>query len=233
MATPAHRLIQDQNLNFLYNGTTPVGKTDVTKADKRGGLGGRRALNDISNSRNPSSFHSKKKDSSINVISIDKDPSTVKGKSSKAAEKGRVAGRKALSDLTNSVKARPKQIPSLGRKLNAVAEEAEEGFLHNHQECIKAQMITVEKDYFLKTVGLANDIAALPSARKAFPLSSKKLEGCVKHPTMEELLELPSCLSPACRSPQSPKAPYTMYGEDDYLTDLMMIETPKLKYSGF
>lgn len=139
------------------SGTTPGGKTDVTKADKRGGLGGRRrALNDISNSRNPSSFPSKKKDSSINVISIDKDPSTVKGKSSKAAEKGRVAGRKALSDLTNSVKARPKQIPSLGRKLNAVAEEAEDGFLHNHQECIKAQTITVEKDYFLKTVGLAN-----------------------------------------------------------------------------
>ncbi|XP_042053154.1 protein PATRONUS 2-like isoform X2 [Salvia splendens] len=230
MATPAHRLIQDQNLNFLYS-TTPGGKTDVTKADKRGGLGGRRALNDISNSRNPSSFHSKKKDSSINVISIDKHPSTVKGESSKAAEKGRVGGRKALSDLTNSVKPRPKQIPSLGRKLNAVAEEAKDGFLHNHQGCIKAQTMSVDKDYFLKTVGLANDIAALPSARKALPLSSKK--GYVKHPTMEELLELPSCLSPACRSPQSLKGPYTMYREDDYFTDLMMIETPKLKYSGF
>ncbi|KAL1550730.1 protein PATRONUS 2-like [Salvia divinorum] len=232
MATPAQRLIQDQNLNFLYNGTTPGGKTDAIKADKRGGLGGRRALNDISNSRNPSTFHSKKKDSSINVISIDKDPSTAKGKPSKAAEKGRVGGRKALTDLTNSVKPRPKQIPSVGRKLNSVAEEAEEGFLHNHQECIKAQTMTVEQDYFLKTVGLANDAATLPSARKALPLSSKKLEGYtyMKHPAMEELLELPSCLSPACRSPQSPKAPCMMNWEDDYFSDLVMIETPKLKY---
>ncbi|XP_057774315.1 uncharacterized protein LOC130993445 [Salvia miltiorrhiza] len=226
MATPAQRLIQDQNLNFLYSGTTPGGKTDVVaKADKRGGLGGRKALNDISNSRKPSAFHSVKKDGSINVISIDKDPSTVKGKSSKAPEKGRVGGRKALSDLTNSVKPRPKQIPCLGRKLNSVAEEAEERFLHNHQECIKAQTMTVDKDYFLKSVGLANDIAALPSVRKALPLSSKK----VQHSKMGEMVELPSCCSPACRSPQSPKAPCTMSWEDDYFSDLMMIETPKLK----
>lgn len=241
MATPAHRLIQDQNLNFLYNGTTPGGKTDVAKADKRGGLGGRKALNDISNSRKPSAFHSVKKDNSINVISIDKDPSAVKGKSSRAPEKGKV-GRKALSDLTNSVKPRPKQAPSLGRKLNAVAENvpsciAEEGFLHNHMECIKAQMTTVDKDYFLKSVGLGR-----PSARKALPLSSKKLESNMKHSKMEELpehvledqvsecrkSELPGCCSPACRSPQSPKAPY-MSWEGDNFSDLMMIETPKLK----
>lgn len=129
----------------LCAGTTPGGKTDATKAGTRGGaLGGRKALNDISNSRNPSALPSMKKDSFIK-----KDPATVKGKSSKAAEKGRVGGRKALGDLTNSAMPRPKQI----LKLNAVAEE---GFLHNHQECIKAQMKTVDKDYFLKTVGLVN-----------------------------------------------------------------------------
>lgn len=239
MATPAQRLIQDQNLNFLYNGTTPGGKNDVAKADKRGGLGGRKALNDISNSRKPSGFHSVKKENSINVISIEKDPSAVKGKSSRAPEKGKI-GRKALTDLTNSVKPRPKQqVPSVGRKLNAVAENvpsciSEEGFLHNHMECIKAQMTTVDKDYFLKSVGLGK-----PSARKALPLSSKKLEGHMKYSKMEELpehvledqvSELPGCCSPACRSPQSPKAPY-MSWEGDNLSELMMIEseTPKLK----
>lgn len=116
-----------------------------------------------------------KKENSVNVISIEKDPSAVKGKSSKAPEKGKV-GRKALTDLTNSVKPRPKQqVPSLGRKSNGVAENvpsciAAEGFLHNHMECIKAQMTTVDKDYFLKSVGLGK-----PSARKALPLSSMKV----------------------------------------------------------
>ncbi|KAH6770899.1 hypothetical protein C2S52_015702 [Perilla frutescens var. hirtella] len=242
MATPAHRMMQDQNLTILY-GATPGGKTEIAKADKRGGFGGRKALNDISNSRKPSGFHSVKKDNPINVISIDKDPSGVKGKSSKVPEKGKVGGRKALSDLTNSVKPRPKQAPSLGRKLNAVAEEkfpsclTEERFLHNHQECIKAQMMTVDKDYFLKSVGLGNgnDIAVQPSARMALPLSSKKLGSKIKHSKMEELLEhdgvieLPGCFSPACRSPQSPKAPPYMSWEEDSFSDLMMIESPKLK----
>lgn len=144
-------------MHLFCTGTTPGRKTDASKADKRGGgLGGRKALNDISNSRKPSAFSSVKKDNSINVISIDKDPSASKGMSSKKSERGKVGGRKALTDLTNSVKPRPKQVPSLGRKLNSVAEVAEEGFLHNHQECIKAQMMTVDRDYFLKSVGLSN-----------------------------------------------------------------------------
>lgn len=143
-------------------GVTPGGKTDVAKADKRGGRGGRRALNDISNSRKPSVLHSVKKDNSVNVISIEKDPYAVKAKFSKAPEKGKVGGRKALSDLTNSVKPPSKQVPSMGRKLNAVAEEnvpsciVEERFLHNHQKCITAQMKAVDMDYFLKSAGLNN-----------------------------------------------------------------------------
>lgn len=119
-----------------FIGPTPGGKTDAAKADKKGGgLGGRKALNDISNSR----FHSVKKDNSLN--------------------KGKVGGRKALSDLTNSVKPPTKLV---SRKLNAVAEEnapsciLEEGFLHNHQKCIKAQVKAIDKDYFLQSVGLSN-----------------------------------------------------------------------------
>ncbi|KAL2249019.1 UNVERIFIED_CONTAM: hypothetical protein Sindi_2375600 [Sesamum indicum] len=241
MAAPAHRLIQDQNLNFPYNGTAPRGKTDLTKAGKRGGLDGRKALNDISNSRKPSVHHSVRKDNSINVISIEKDPIGVKAKSSKVAEKGKVGGRKALSNLTNSVKP-PKQVLATGRKLNSMAEEnvpsclVNEGFLHNHQECIKAQMKSVDMDYFLKSVGLNNDIPMQLSARKA-----PQPECNMKHLEMKEMpdnifedkvvpsskSELFGYCSPACRSPQSPKLPY-MNWEDNNFSDLTVVETPKL-----
>ncbi|KAL0452473.1 UNVERIFIED_CONTAM: hypothetical protein Slati_1225400 [Sesamum latifolium] len=217
MATPAHRLIQDQNLNILYSGAAPGGKTDVTKAGKRAGFDGRKALNDISNSRKPSvHHHSVKKENSTNVISIEKDPIAVKAKSSKVAEKGKVGRRTALSDLTNSVKP-PKQ------------------------ECIKAQMKSADMDYFLKSVGLNNDIPMQLSARKALQISSKKPESNMKHLEMKEMpenffedkvaqssnSELFGYCSPACRSPQSPKLPYVNW-EDNNFCDLMVIETPKL-----
>ncbi|EYU19573.1 hypothetical protein MIMGU_mgv1a015145mg [Erythranthe guttata] len=167
MATPAHRLIQDQNLNILYN---------------------------------------------------------------------------ALRDLTNSVKPPPKLAPSVGRKLNAVAEEkfpgsvVEERFLHNHRECVAAQAKAVDMDYFLMSVGLSNDIPVKLSGRKALQLSSKKAESKMKHLEMEEISAEHLCgdevvrfkkseLSPACRSPKSPRAPYTNW-EDDELSELMVIQTP-------
>ncbi|KAG8381276.1 hypothetical protein BUALT_Bualt06G0105700 [Buddleja alternifolia] len=236
MATSAHRLIQDQNLNLLYNaGTTPGGKTDMAKADKKGGLGGRKALNDISNSRKPSVLQPTKKDKSTNVIAIEKDPFAAKAKFSKAPEKGKNGGRKALSDLTNSVKPSTQQVPTTGRKLKTVAEEKvpssmmDERFLHNHQECIKAQMKGVDVDYFLKSVGLNNDISAKPSAMRALQSSSKK------HFEMEEIPEqlfedqLPLSYSPACRSPKSPRPPYVNW-DDENFCDLMVVETPKLLY---
>lgn len=115
----------------------------------------------------------------MNVISIDKDPLAVKAKIPKATEKGKAGGRKALRDLTNSVKPPPKQVPSVGRKLNAVAEEnvstsckVDEGFLHNHQECIKAQMKAVDIDYFLKSVGLNNGNTLYSSLIDNHPIPS-------------------------------------------------------------
>ncbi|KAK4431457.1 hypothetical protein Salat_0907800 [Sesamum alatum] len=242
MATPAHRLIQDQNLNLLYNGATPVGKPNVAKAGKKGGLTGRKALNDISNSRKPSEIQSTKKDNSANIISIEKDPPGAKARLSKAVnEKGKVAGRKALTDLTNSVKPLGHQASRAGQKLNAVGEEkgpsslVEERFLHNHQECIKARMKPVDMDYFLKSVGLNNDMPVLLSAKGGLQ-SSAKLESNMKHLEMEEIpeqflkSELSGYRSLACRSPRSPKPPYVNW-EDDDLSYLTVIETPKLLYS--
>ncbi|PIN20293.1 hypothetical protein CDL12_07027 [Handroanthus impetiginosus] len=249
MATPAHRLIQDQNLNFLYNGSTPAGKTDVAKADKKGGLARRKALNDISNSRKPSVLPSGKKDNSTKVIAIEKDTFAVKAKSSKATEKAKVGGRKALSDLTNSVKPPSKPVPNTGRKMNAVTEEnvpsslAEERFLHNHQECIKAQTKAIDMDYFLKSVGLNNDIPMQQlSPKRALQLSSNKPENKMKHLEIKEMpehlfedqvfpeckkLDHPGYSSPGCRSPKSPKPPYMNWDDED-ISDLMVVETPKL-----
>lgn len=50
---------QDQNISVHYDGTSLVGKNGTQK--KGGGIGGRKALNDISNSAKP------------NMISIGKD----------------------------------------------------------------------------------------------------------------------------------------------------------------
>ncbi|GFQ00576.1 hypothetical protein PHJA_002201500 [Phtheirospermum japonicum] len=89
IATSAHRIIQDQNLNILYNGA----KIDAVKAKKKRRVVGRKALNDISNSTNLPP----------NVISIEKNPIAVaKAKLPKTTEKGKVGDRKALTDVTNS-----------------------------------------------------------------------------------------------------------------------------------
>ncbi|KAL6526967.1 hypothetical protein OROGR_016057 [Orobanche gracilis] len=230
MATPAHRLIQDQNLNILYNGTIPGQKTDVAITDKKPRFAGRKALNDISNSRKPSVVQPVRKDNPISVISIEKDPADFKAKFSKAG------GRKALTDVTNSVKPSAKHGLNIGRKLNAVADKnvvcmADERFMHNHQECIKAQTEAVDMGYFLKLVGLNNDIPMQPSARRAFPLSSKKPESNTnKHSEMQEMLledRECRCCSPVCRSPQSPKAPYMSWADNEF-PELTVIETPKL-----
>ncbi|KAL7107077.1 hypothetical protein ACP275_06G031400 [Erythranthe tilingii] len=227
MATPAHRLLQDQNLNLLYNAAaTPMGKTNPSKADKKRGLGGRKALNDISNSRNPSMIHSKKKDNPTNAIPVEKDSRV---KFSKVTEKGKIGGRKALTDLTNAVK------PRVVRKLDTVAEEnipssvVEERFLHNHQECIKAQMKALDIDHFLNSVGLNNDMPIRLSDKKVLRSSSSR-----KQLEMEEILEKPfedRCkkteVRTCCSPPKSPKPPY-MNWEDENFSDLtVVIETPK------
>lgn len=158
----------------------PLGaKATLSKSQKNGGgLGGRRALNDISNSGRPSALNTSKKHNAKNVVSVGEEIGSSKIMSSfggiknvsKAPEKGQAGGRKALSDLTNSGKPYVQQAPkgSHGNKLGAVVEEdilshnvAQEQLLHNHQKCIKAQQKGIDIDYFLKAVGLDNGIQNL------------------------------------------------------------------------
>ena len=78
--------------------------------------------------------------------------------------KRKTSGRKALSDISNSWNQQLNEAPkkNLSTKVSVVAEEdldaiCEEGFLHNHKECIKAQKKAMDIDEFLKTVGLKNN----------------------------------------------------------------------------
>ncbi|KAL2556097.1 protein PATRONUS 2-like [Forsythia ovata] len=230
MATPASHLIQDQNLNILSNGATLRRKTGTTKADNKGGLGGRKALNDVSNSRNGALLRSKK-DNSINVVSTGKYLSASKTKSDVG---GKAGGRKALTDLTNSVKPSSHAVPKK-EKLNPVAEEnvpvsiEEEGFLHNHQECIKAQRKAMDLLHFLNS-----DIPMRPSSPRALVPLSKLKKSPVKHLELEEIADLlfedpvSSCdSSPSWGSPKSPKLPFTNWMDDSF-SDFVLRDTPKL-----
>ncbi|GMP70315.1 hypothetical protein CsSME_00029213 [Camellia sinensis var. sinensis] len=279
MATQTRGLIRDQNLNVHFDGTcsfsphdcllsnllirshggstfmstaaAPLGlKSNVSKAQKNGGLGGRKALNDISNSGRPSTLQTSKKHNTKNMISIEEDIGPSKMTSSfggnrnvsKAPEKAQTGGRKALSDLTNSGKhphVHQALKKSQDKKLSVVAEEqilpcnvSEEQFLHNHQECIKAQGKAIDMDYFLKTVGLDNDDYSM---QLGSPLSGKlKPESPPRYLDMEQMFELeyedqsqwkkPSGQTP-CGSPKSPKP--CMQWKDNNFPNFMLMESPK------
>ncbi|XP_059304749.1 uncharacterized protein LOC132056526 [Lycium ferocissimum] len=240
--------LQDQNISIHFDGASLFGKNDTSKALKKGGgLGGRKALNDISNSAKPSSLQASKKNYSTGVISIGKDLNATKN-----FAKG---GRKALGDLTNSSKPSTQQGSKKGldKKLSAAAAAntptciAEEQFLHDHQKCIKAQRKVMDMDFFLKEVGLDNDIpvqlVASPHAPK-LPMKSMssmyELETPVKkHFEVEEMPELlmydqcekrGTCgdCSPSLGSPISPKLSSYMSWKDVSAPCFALTGTPNL-----
>ncbi|KAI8008079.1 hypothetical protein LOK49_LG07G00358 [Camellia lanceoleosa] len=237
MATQTRGLIRDQNLNVHFD-AAPLGlKSNVSKAQKNGGLGGRKALNDISNSGRPSTLQTSKKHNTKNMISIEEDIETFQ-----RLQKAQAGGRKALSDLTNSGKhphVHQASKKSQDKKLSVVAEEqilpcnvSEEQFLHNHQECIKAQGKAIDMDYFLKAVGLDNDDYSM---QLGSPLSGKlKPESPPRYLEMEEIFELeyedqsqwkkPSGQTP-CGSPKSPKP--CMQWKDNNIPNFTLMESPK------
>lgn len=76
-----------------------------------------------------------------------------------------VSGRKALVDVTNSVipsskkqglkkKSQVKQSIAFAEDEKLPYSIAEEGFLHNHDECIKSQKKAMDLNEFLKIIGL-------------------------------------------------------------------------------
>ncbi|KAH9656410.1 hypothetical protein KPL70_022685 [Citrus sinensis] len=224
-------IIHDQNLNIRSNAAAG-GKSTVSKASKKGGLGGRKPLADLSNSVNLTLNQSLKKQNSNNfadrLIGASKSKIRIDGSEkksfSKALEKLQTSGRKALSDISNWEK------PHLHEE--DVSDIAGEGFLHNHQECIKAQTKAVDIDEILRTVGLDNGFL-----KQAEPLQLSELMP-VSPPRYLELQELPeeqledpspwkydrfSDLDspPPCRSLKSPNLLWK-----DHDADFMLTESP-------
>ncbi|KAK6934656.1 hypothetical protein RJ641_034811 [Dillenia turbinata] len=216
-------LIHDQNSSFLHKGAASVAK-------KKGGAAGRRALGDLTNIANSPN-------KSLSVFGDRLTTSKPTCSTFKTQEKTRHSGRKAPSDLTNSGKPNLMEAPkkNLNDKLNAVAEVSKhEGFLHNHEECIKEQKMVMDMDYFLDILGfhqgICEHIATCPDA--AFPKrGNTKLEELEEWPL--HLVEdfnsspdrQPSNLRCPPRSPASPIPDIEWYQQEPDV-DFTLIEMP-------
>ncbi|KAJ9545752.1 hypothetical protein OSB04_025459 [Centaurea solstitialis] len=217
--------------------STRVKANGSTVQKNKGGLRARKALNDISNSKN--------------VIPIGEDLGVPKkaqigGKPQISGKKPQVSGRKALGDLTNSVKPFGQQ-QGLKRRVEkksiTVAEDedenfpnsiAQEGFLHNHDECIKSHKSTMDLHHFLKTIGLDEDVSCPSvSARNTLPVSLLDDDPIMAFgieeiplPTIEERPhQFGGQSSPICGSPNSPRMSY-MNDWDDF-PSFILAESPR------
>ncbi|KAK6936807.1 hypothetical protein RJ641_033837 [Dillenia turbinata] len=252
MATQIGEIIQDQNANFQYSGVgASVGtKAKISATQKKGGLGGgRKALNDLTNSaKHPSHQALNKPKKSVSIFgdgfgtlhSAGGKTSSIKAKTRGKAPNG---GRKALSDLTNSSKPSLTEAPmkDLSKKLNAVAEEdcaileaiEEEGFLHNHKDCIKGNRKGLDLKSFLEIVGLDDGILkkdlasseAIPKDKNPEPEGpASYLEweeiSVPEYPYPESTLKSPS---PWSSPPESPPNRWKLM---DYEPDFTLIESP-------
>ncbi|XP_027103722.1 uncharacterized protein [Coffea arabica] len=242
MATPTGRLIQDQNLNVHSTGASLGGKIDAYRATKNGALGGRRALNDISNSGKPSALQPSTKHNSINVVSTGKVLGAGKANMSKAPpEKVKAGGRKALSDLTNSAKPSVQHLSkkSQGQKVSAKDGEniqsaiKEEAFLHNHHDCIKARRNIMNFGFFLDTVGLdkAGSSLVLPETlelKKDSPVKCLEMEEMPMILNENKVAECGDAEFLGFSSPISVKHTYENWKDDNFL-GFTLKETPKLQ----
>ncbi|XP_062004130.1 protein PATRONUS 2-like isoform X1 [Rosa rugosa] len=219
MASKVVRLIQDQNLNVHSDaGASVAGKGDAFKSTKKGGLGGRKPLGDLSNRGKPDFTKASKKPALTNVPEIIADASNKKGLS-KASDKVQTRGsRKALSDVSNTVK------PPLQKTSSAVAEESscdfeKEGFLHDHKQCIKAMREATHMDQMdiFRMIHGPNPFKILSSPPKASQFTKVEEESLTVY--LEEIPEDQSTLlpikqdssvsSPPCNSPPLSPVRYT------------------------
>ncbi|KAK8578631.1 hypothetical protein V6N13_100458 [Hibiscus sabdariffa] len=161
MASRTVGLIQDQNLNVQFNG-----KANVSKAQRKAGIGGRKPLGDLSNSVKPTPNQTSKKEIA-KIIPF--------------REKVQAAGRKALSNISNSGKPYSQGTSKKNQKAKlGILEEdrcqpegiAEEGCLHNHGDCIKAQKRAISTNEFLRILGL-DDFSEHSASAREYSLSNK------------------------------------------------------------
>ncbi|XP_021290907.1 uncharacterized protein LOC110421608 [Herrania umbratica] len=254
MASRTVGFIQDQNFNVHHNGASVVGKANISKAPRKGGIGGRKPLGDLSNSVNPTPNQTSKKENSKIFSFAEKETgasklthdSSKKKSVSKASEKVQTGGRKALSDISNSGKPHLQETSRKNQiaKLNILAEDppqpkdiAGEGFLHNHEECIKAQRRALSTNQFLQILGLDDFLKQSASAKE--PQMSNKM----KHespPRCSELGQMPELLIEDLSPPKhkllskfdsAPPSPepldnYMHWDDPKYIPSFKLIESP-------
>ncbi|EPS57956.1 hypothetical protein M569_16861 [Genlisea aurea] len=233
MATSAHHTgTHDQNLNVSHNGSTPARKTNFRKADKKGGCTSRRALNDISNSRNPLIREPVKKTNFTNVfIPIDKNnpstPGTTKLSTRVTEKKKRgVGSRKPLIDVTNSAEPCLQQHHKSTKSADECTSSSilDERFLHDHQKCIEILDQSVDKDYFLTSVGLSN---AEDKHKEELSTTNELEEKNLKieeipEPVVDVFRRSIGCTSPGIKSPPTLWS-MTNDREDDESFDLVAV----------
>ncbi|KAL5567943.1 hypothetical protein UlMin_024518 [Ulmus minor] len=256
MASQVSRLIQDQNFNVQFNGASVGGKTNGIKAQKKGGLGGRKPLGDLSNAAKPAPTQGSKGKNPKGFTFIEDVTASSKitheasSKKSLFKDSGKVqtGSRKALSDISNSKNAplRESSKNKQNMKLSVLEEEqffpnciAEEGFLHNHQECLKAQT-KIDMGEFLSTIGIDNASVKEFRSPWVMPLLSCKTK-FEKTPWEFELEEMPEHViedqypgkqklygkldSPFCKTPKA--ANYSSALWKDCEINFKVMETPK------
>ncbi|XVF29496.1 hypothetical protein REPUB_Repub15cG0125900 [Reevesia pubescens] len=252
MASRTLGLIQDQNLNVHFNGASIVGKEKISKAPRKAGIGGRKPLGDLSNSVKPTPNPTSKKENSKTFSFTERETgaskltydSSKKKSVSKASEKVQAGSRKALSDISNSGKPHCLQETS---KENQTAKPsipasqpkdiAEEGFLHNHDECIKAQKKAISTNEFLRILGL--DDFCKQSASGKEPLMSNKMEpmspprnfepGEMTELLIEDLSPPKYKISKKLDSPPASPEPldyYMHWNDPKYIPCFKLIESP-------
>ncbi|KAK9672607.1 hypothetical protein RND81_12G111700 [Saponaria officinalis] len=126
--------------------------------------------------------------------------------------------RKPLGDLTNSQRPHAQEKSSKKNcieNVSAVNEREvnnwikEERFLHNHDECVKAQRqsTTMSMDYFLETVGLKKDssVSSQHTSRIQYPLVASENE--LEIPVELEEFEIDICAPPTPPTPKAPGSP--------------------------
>ncbi|XP_021765054.1 protein PATRONUS 2 [Chenopodium quinoa] len=187
---------------------------------------GRKPLTDMTNSRKPTA----KDKSSVKNISGFKAPE-------KVLQPNKI-GRKPLGDLTNSKKPTAQEKSAKNNCTQSVSAAVKkeqvqsfalgEGFLHNHDECIKANRQSMSLDYFLETVALKRDSASV--ATPQHPELSKAANLELEIPMEIEEMEIETWDVCAPESPQAPKSPrspdWSMDFHDLELSPLKLKESP-------
>ncbi|XP_050383113.1 uncharacterized protein LOC126799895 [Argentina anserina] len=223
MASKVGRLFQDQNLSVHSNGDSAVRKGGV-KMQKKVGFGGRKPLGDVSNTGKPDLTKVSKKPVLSHVPEIIADASNKRGLS-----RAQTRGRKALSDVSNTFK------PVAHKKSSIVAQPPpcgfeEEGFLHDHQQCIKSMRnanLMDQVDILMMMQGSDSSMKLL-SPCEASQLRKVEPESPMRYLELKEMSELSikqDPASPHCKTPLSPNHTKSTWIWDD--CDFQVMETPQ------